>query len=201
MCSSERPSPRRSHGVHREPLTKTATFTGLSAFPLTPLRDDQVDEESSIGLIERLAASGADSIKIPALPADAAEAQRRVREIRDVLPEGVSIGISGDQSAVGGLLVGCDAWYSVLGGTLPELAVKLTRAALGGDPQRAREESERLAPLWELFAEFGSLRVVAAMAEQLGLAPHGCLPLPIQGLDERQSARVAEAIEDLHLTG
>ena len=37
-------------------------FTGLSAFPLTPLHDDQVDEEAFVGLIQRLAAAGVDSI-------------------------------------------------------------------------------------------------------------------------------------------
>ena len=38
------------------------SFTGLSAFPLTPLHDDVVDEAAYVGLIERLAASGVDSI-------------------------------------------------------------------------------------------------------------------------------------------
>jgi 4-hydroxy-tetrahydrodipicolinate synthase len=61
-------------------------------------------------------------------------------------------------------------------------------------------ESERLAPLWSLFAEFGgSLRVVAAIAEHLDLAPHQSLPLPIQGLTEAQRARVAEVVDELLL--
>ena len=37
-------------------------FTGLSAFPLTPFVDDAVDEAAFARLIERLAASGVDSI-------------------------------------------------------------------------------------------------------------------------------------------
>ena len=37
-------------------------FTGLSAFPLTPLHDDRVDESAYAGLVERLAVSGVDSI-------------------------------------------------------------------------------------------------------------------------------------------
>ncbi|MGO1735683.1 MAG: dihydrodipicolinate synthase family protein, partial [Leucobacter sp.] len=37
-------------------------FTGLSAFPLTPLADDTVDERAFAGLIERLAHAGVDSI-------------------------------------------------------------------------------------------------------------------------------------------
>lgn len=39
-------------------------FTGLSAFPLTPFRDDQVDEGAFVGLIRRLATSGVDSITV-----------------------------------------------------------------------------------------------------------------------------------------
>lgn len=294
-------------------------FTGLSAFPLTPLHDDQVDEKAFIGLVQRLAAAGVDSItalgstgsyayltreerqrvtqlavehagdvpvfagigalrtsqvlghaddaaqagasalllapmsyqaltaddvfelfravtehtdlpvivydnpgtthftfttdlyariaqlpgiasiKIPALPANSAEAHKKVQEIRSIIPENVTIGISGDQSAVGGLKAGCDVWYSVIGGTLPELAVKLTRLAQNGDANEATKESARLAPLWELNAEFGSLRVVAAIAEYLGMAPEMCLPLPIQGLDEEQRARVKMAVDQLGL--
>lgn len=294
-------------------------FTGLSAFPLTPLHDDQVDEKAFVGLVQRLAAAGVDSItalgstgshaylsreerqrvanlavenagdvpvfvgigalrtsqvlanaddaaqagasalllapmsyqaltaddvfelfravtehtdlpvivydnpgtthftfttdlyariaqlpgvasiKIPALPANSAEAHKKVQEIRSVIPENVTIGISGDQSAVGGLKAGCDVWYSVIGGTLPELAAKLTWFAQNGEVSEAIEESVRLAPLWELNAEFGSLRVVAAIAEYLGLAPEKCLPLPIQGLDRQQRARVKTVIDQLDL--
>ena len=142
---------------------------------------------------------GIASIKIPALPANRVEAQKRIQDIRGVIPENVTIGISGDQSAVGGLKAGCDVWYSVIGGTLPELAVKLTRLVQMGEANRAAEESVRLAPLWELNAEFGSLRVVAAIAEHLGLAPEKCLPLPIQGLNEQQTARVTTVVDQLDL--
>ena len=142
---------------------------------------------------------GIASIKIPALPANRVEAQKRIQDIRGVIPENVTIGISGDQSAVGGLKAGCDVWYSVIGGTLPELAVKLTRLVQMGDANRATQESARLAPLWELNAEFGSLRVVAAIAEHLGLAPEKCLPLPIQGLNEQQTARVTTVVDQLDL--
>ncbi len=37
-------------------------FTGLSAFPLTPLVDDKLDEAAYVRLIERLRAAGVDSI-------------------------------------------------------------------------------------------------------------------------------------------
>ncbi|KAB1645363.1 dihydrodipicolinate synthase family protein [Gulosibacter chungangensis] len=148
-------------------------------------------------LYERLGAlPGIASIKIPAVPADSAAAREHVQAIRARLPEHVSIGVSGDASAANGLNTGCDAWYSVIGGTLPEPALAITRAAQRGRAADAMAESERLAPIWELFAELGgSNRVVAAIAEHLGLARRSCLPLPILGLNDADRARVAAALE------
>lgn len=143
---------------------------------------------------------GIASIKMPSVPADLAEARSRVTEVRAVVPDHVSIGISGDATAAYALSAGCDAWYSVIGGTLPEPALKITRAALAGRVDEALAESERLAPLWQLFAEYGgSIRVIAAVAEHLGLAAERSLPLPIQGLDAAGRSRVAEAIDSLAL--
>lgn len=139
---------------------------------------------------------GVASIKIPGVPTDPEEAIEHVAAIRAVVPEHVTIGVSGDAFAATGLNAGCDAWYSVIGGTLPEPALTITRAAREGRASEAVAESERLAPLWGLFAEFGgSLRVTAAIAEHRGLVPHGCLPLPIQGLTEAQRARVAQVVD------
>jgi len=294
-----------------------ASFTGLSAFPLTPLRDDQVDEPAYAAIIERLAAAGVDSItalgstgsyaylsieersrvarlavehagstpvfvgvgalrtshvlrnvdeavaagaqgvllapvsyqrlteddvfelfaavcerssvpvilydnpgtthftfttelygriaqlpglasiKIPPASTDLEEATTRVRAIRDAVPDGVSIGISGDSAAASALSAGCDVWYSVLGGILPGVALEISRAALSGRVEEALTASDRLAPLWTLNAECGSLRVIAAIAEQLGLAERSCLPLPIRGLDDAQRVRVAEVMDEL----
>lgn len=140
------------------------------------------------------------SVKIPALPADPDQARARIREVRGVVPAEVRIGISGDAAAAAGMAAGCDGWYSVIGGTLPTMALRITRAALQGRPAEALAESERLAPLWQLFAEFGgSIRVVAAIAEQLGLAPQASLPLPIVGLNSQQRARVAAVVDELGL--
>ncbi|WGW13847.1 dihydrodipicolinate synthase family protein [Saxibacter everestensis] len=142
------------------------------------------------------------SIKIPGVPSDPEQARGRVQEIRGVIPEHVTVGVSGDALAAAGLNAGCDAWYSVIGGTLPEPALRITRAAQEGRRADAVAESEHLAPLWALFSEFGgSLRVVAAIAEHLDLAPHRSLPLPIQGLNDEQRRRVAEVIRELGLDG
>lgn len=143
---------------------------------------------------------GIASIKIPGVPTDPAEAQTHVATIRAAVPPHVSIGVSGDVFAATGLNAGSDAWYSVIAGTLPEVPLAITRAAQQGSADEAAELSRRLDPLWELFAEFGgSIRVVAAIAEYLGLAPERCLPLPIQGLSSKQRARVAGVVDRLGL--
>ncbi|MCJ1688208.1 dihydrodipicolinate synthase family protein [Rathayibacter sp. VKM Ac-2927] len=140
------------------------------------------------------------SIKIPGVPADPAAAADRVAAIRAQVPAGVTIGVSGDASAARGLLAGCDAWYSVIGGTLPGPALTIARAAQSGDRAAAEAESSRLQPLWDLFAEHGgSYRVIAAIAEQLGLAAPDCLPRPIRGLDAPARSRVAEVVAALDL--
>jgi 4-hydroxy-tetrahydrodipicolinate synthase len=139
------------------------------------------------------------SIKIPAVPADPSAARARIAAIRAVVPERVGIGISGDASAATALAAGCDAWYSVIGGTVPAPAVTITRAALGGDAEAALTESRRLQPLWDLFAEHGSIRVVAAIAELAGLVPRGCLPRPLRGLDEAARRRVNAIVRELDL--
>lgn len=144
---------------------------------------------------------GVASIKIPGVPADPAEASAHVAAIRSAIPDHVTIGISGDASAATGLNAGCQVWYSVIGGTVPHPALAITRAALDGRPEDSAAESERLDPLWRLFAEFGgSLRVTAAIAEHLGLAPARCLPLPIQGLTDAQRVQVTEMVDELGLT-
>lgn len=140
---------------------------------------------------------GIASIKIP--PVSAAAARARIDEVRAVIPESVTLGISGDAAAAHGLSAGCDAWYSAVAGTLPEPAVRITRAVAENRPNDAAAESTRLSPLWELFAEHGSVRVIAAVAEHLGLVPQSCLPLPVRGLDAVDRRRVAGVVEELAL--
>jgi 4-hydroxy-tetrahydrodipicolinate synthase len=152
-------------------------------------------------LYARIAAlPGIASIKIPGVPLDPTGARARVDEIRAVIPAHVTIGVSGDAYAAAGLSAGCDAWYSVIGGTLPTPAMRITRAVQNGRVDVASDESRRLQPLWDLFAEFGgSNRVIAAAAEELGLASPGSLPLPIQGLTDEQRTQVVAVIDELGL--
>lgn len=43
-----------------------------------------------------------------------------------LFPNHVTIGVSGDAHAATGLAAGCNAWYSVIGGALPALALNIT---------------------------------------------------------------------------
>jgi 4-hydroxy-tetrahydrodipicolinate synthase len=137
------------------------------------------------------------SIKIPATPGDPAQARDRVARLRSRIPAHVTIGVSGDPAAAGGLLAGCDTWYSVLGGLWPQVCLALTRAAQRGDRDTASSISDELGPLWELFGEYGSLRVVSAIAEQMGLVGSPNLPRPLQPLPAAARHRVDQVVERL----
>ena len=132
------------------------------------------------------------SVKIPPVPLDPDAARERIDALRALLPADVTLGISGDASAATALAAGCDAWYSVLAGVLPEPCLAITRAAHdGGD---AAALSARLEPVWALFARHGSLRVAAAIAEELGLASGPILPRPLRGLGPEARADVRAAL-------
>lgn len=140
------------------------------------------------------------SIKIPGVPDDPAQAKARVDALRALVPETVTIGVSGDWMAARGLNSGCDAWYSVIGGTFPQTALALTRAARNGDATGAVDLSDELGPLWALFRRHGSLRVMSAAASHLGLTGEPNLPRPLRGLDEAARQDVVAALDALKLT-
>ncbi|MBZ2199566.1 dihydrodipicolinate synthase family protein [Occultella gossypii] len=133
------------------------------------------------GRVSRLPRVG--SIKIPGVPEGIDAAVPHVQRLRALVPEHVTIGISGDPLAATGLLAGCDAWYSVVGGVLPEQALAITRAAQAGDRRRALALSEALETVWELMRRHGSMRVASALAEELGLVSKRNLPRPLRELD------------------
>jgi 4-hydroxy-tetrahydrodipicolinate synthase len=137
------------------------------------------------------------SIKIPGVPPTAADAAAHLASLREILPSQLSVGVSGDVFGATGLSAGCDVWYSAIGGTLPEHTVAITRAAQAGDAVLASELSEQLRPIWQLFAAHGSIRVTAAIAEELGLASRSCLPLPIRGLPDSARADVLAALNKI----
>ena len=140
------------------------------------------------------------SIKIPGVPVDPAAAKARVDRLRTLVPSHVTIGISGDWFAATGLNAGCDGWYSVIGGLFPRTALAITRAAQAGKAEEANRLSLQLEPIWTLFRRHGSLRVIAAAAERLGLISGPGLPLPLKPLDDAARDQVVKAFEQVGLT-
>jgi len=122
------------------------------------------------------------SIKIPGVPADIDSATVRIKALKSLLPEHISIGVSGDGLGATGLNAGCDLWYSAIAGTFPKIMVAITRAAQIGDTAKADALNAVLQPLWGLFAKYGSLRVIAAGAELQGLVKSPCLPKPLMSI-------------------
>ena len=113
--------------------------------------------------------------------------------LRDRAPVGFAIGYSGDWGAANALLAGCDAWYSVIAGLLPEPALALTRAARSGDEAETRRIDAAFQPLWALFKANGSFRVMFTIADMLGLgqiAP----PRPVLPLSEVERPVVEAAV-------
>ncbi|MBA4866093.1 dihydrodipicolinate synthase family protein [Streptomyces sp. PSKA54] len=140
------------------------------------------------------------SIKIPGVSNDPAQAKARVDALRALIPETVTIGVSGDWTAADGLNAGCDAWHSVIGGLLPQTALAITRAAEAGDTARAITLSNQLEPLWALFRRHGSLRVVSAAAHHLGLIAEPNLPRPLHGLTAHARRDVIAALDSTGAT-
>jgi len=76
--------------------------------------------------------------------------------------------------------------------------MRILQAARKGEPAEARRLNAELQPLWDLFTEFSSLRVIYAAANQLGLC-HAAPPRPILPLPDAVQQRVARALEQLTL--
>lgn len=131
------------------------------------------------------------------LPADG-DLGADLARIRSALPDDFKIGYSGDWGCSDALLAGANAWYSVVGGILPEPAMQLTRAAQAGDAKEVRRLDGHFQSLWTLFRELGSLRVVYVIAQSLSLT-RSAAPRPILPLSVRDQERVAEAVDSLNV--
>ena len=141
------------------------------------------------------------SIKIPGVPEAPDQAKARVDRLRALIPEHVTIGVSGDVFAATGLNAGCEVWYSVIGGLFPKTALAITRAALSGNAEEATRLSESLKPLWALFTQFGgSFRVVATAAELRGFTHSPSLPLPLRTISGAGRQKIAAVIDELELS-
>lgn len=146
-------------------------------------------------LVARLAkAPGIVAIKNPTH--DPVETARCLLAQRAIVPEGFSIGYSGDWNATEALIAGADAWHSVLGGLLPRVCMKIVEAARQGEAEEARRLDAELAPIWDLFKRFSSLRVVYALADQLDIC-HAEPPRPILPLANKAVRQIADVLTRL----
>jgi len=106
---------------------------------------------------------------------------------------GLSIGYSGDWGCKDALLAGADCWFSVAGGLFPERAAALTAAAMKGDREEADRHDSAFAGLWGLCKANGSLRLIYAAANMLGLTD-AQPPRPLLGADEGLRTRLASVL-------
>lgn len=147
-----------------------------------------------VGRISRI--PGIIAVKSPAPEAHAVAAH--LAELRRLVPNGFSLGYSGDWNAVEALLAGGDAWYSVVAGLFPVVSAAIVDAVRSEDATEARRLNASLEPLWVLFKEFSSLRVIYACADLLGIC-HAEPPRPILHLSGAARQRVADTLEALPL--
>jgi 4-hydroxy-tetrahydrodipicolinate synthase len=148
-----------------------------------------------VGRIARI--PGVATLKGTAPDADAIADHLKQR--RAAVPAGFPIGYAGDWNVTEALLAGGDAWYSVAAGLFPQSCLALTRAALAGDAAEARKLNGALQPLWDLFKQYSSLRVIYAAVDILGVCdakpPKPVLPLPDAAQD-----KVAKVLKELALS-
>jgi 4-hydroxy-tetrahydrodipicolinate synthase len=186
------------------PLTEAEVFVhfqtvaGESGLPLCIYNNPGTTHFSfSLELEARL--SGLDGVVAVKNPAPAAgEVAAQLAALRGQTPAGFSLGWSVDANAAEAMLAGGDAWHSVAAGLFPAPALAVCRAAQASDAAEARRLNARLAPLWALFTQFTSLRVIYAAANALGLVnaepPRPILPLPAEA-----RARVEAVVGELGL--
>lgn len=149
----------------------------------------------SSGLVARLSrVPHIAAVKNPA--PDAGALPGNLRDLRDAVAPGFSLGYAVDWHATEAMLAGADAWYSVAGGLFPAPCMQIAAAVEAGHAGQARELNARLQPLWDLFTEFSSLRVMYAAVNLLGLCravpPRPILPLPEDA--QRRIGRVLDAL-------
>lgn len=145
------------------------------------------------GLVGRLAElPGVVAVKNPA-PAPA-ECAAMLRDLRSRVPEGFSLGVAVDLNAGAALLEGADVWYSVLAGTYPVICQRMARAAFAGDAEEVGRIGEQLQPIWDLFKEYTSYRVVHLAAALTGV-PNARPRRPVLPLLGEKATRVQAVLD------
>ncbi|CAG9961972.1 unnamed protein product [Clonostachys byssicola] len=129
-------------------------------------------------------------------PSPTAEPKEAHEALRAKLPSGFHIGYSADWLVAEPLLAGGSAWFSAIAGVLPVPSVALMNSIRKGDRAEVKRISDALQPTWDLFQEFGDLRVIFAFANELGLCK-AAPPRPILPLAASQNSRIRSALASL----
>jgi len=188
--------------VSYTPLTEEEVFqhfvavAGATALPVCIYNNPSTTHFTfSPALLGRLAdVPNIAAVKMP-LPA-AKTLSAELAELRSGPAGKLAIGYSGDWGCPGALLAGADAWYSVLAGFLPQVAIEIAQAARAGDAANVASLNDRLQPLWTLFRAHGGLRVSYAACGELGLI-QAKPPRPILPLADEVRLRVRDALSVL----
>ena len=188
--------------VSYTPLTEDEVFTHYASvadaggLPLCIYHNPSTTHFTfSPALIARLGAlPHVASVKMP-LPASG-DFEGEIAALRAVLPANFAIGYSGDWGCAAAMLAGADGWFSVVAGLLPEPTLRLARVAKAGDAAQVATINADFEPLWDLFRQFGSFRVVHAAAGLMGIAD-SAPPRPILPLADSETSRLRQALERL----
>jgi len=134
------------------------------------------------------------AVKMPS--PEKADVPAELDRLRPRVPEDFRIGYSWDRRSADAVAAGGDAWYSGMGGVLPEQTLKLCRAAQARDIAEVERINSVFEPLWDLCTSLGTVRVIYAIANLKGLYP-GQPPLPISSLSTGERDRVMQAVSRL----
>jgi 4-hydroxy-tetrahydrodipicolinate synthase len=184
------------------PLTQEEVFqhflsvSGATALPVCIYNNPTATHFIfSDDLLERLAqVPNICAVKMPSPEKAAVPAE--LDRLRPLVPDDFKIGYSWDRRSADAVAAGGDAWYSGIGGVLPEQALKLCRAAQSRDFAEVERINSVFEPLWDLCSSLGTVRVIYAVANLNGLYP-GQPPLPISPLSIDERDRVMQAVSRL----
>jgi 4-hydroxy-tetrahydrodipicolinate synthase len=121
----------------------------------------------------------------------------RDEQLRRMVPEGFSHGMSGDV-LIGEAGAAADAWHSGPASVLPHHYRLLRDAAVNGDTDKLAEARQVLAPLLNYFNSLRKLSNLYALARAAGVDagdPRRPL-LPLPGSSQRELARLLDALPD-----
>lgn len=148
------------------------------------------------------------AIKIPGAPfgksvtdGSASDGAHRLSLLREIMPQHIAIGVSGDSFGAAGMSEGCDLWLSVIGGIFPRTVMGIIDVAQSGNAVDAQAQSQELSGIWSMFARNGGgLRVVAAAAEILGYCETPSLPAPFLPIHKKDYSELEHIISKLSLS-